>query len=195
MDPAEEAEAAVPAGSCFVVKFTLPEGEEELGENCGGTVHVRGVKRTFPTVLEVKNDGATVGEEVATMAIVSAASYEETPVAPGQIVSIFGEDVGPEQLEVFDPHEGVELFNEYSQAILSSPRSGHEKAMHALEKVTDDPSSARLLLRVCLAVAEASGEKSLSQEIEMMMLCNALGIDPKAVGLYQDGELPRGATS
>ncbi len=100
-----------------------------------------------------------------------------------------------EQLEVFDPHEGVELFNEYSQAILDSPRLGHEQAMLALAKVTDDPSSARVLLRVCLAVAEASGEKSLSQEIEMMMLCSTLGIGPKAVGLYEKGELPRGATS
>ena len=50
----EPTEAAVPAGTCFVVKFTLPEGEEELAENWrGGTVHVRGVNRTFPDLLGV----------------------------------------------------------------------------------------------------------------------------------------------
>ena len=95
-----------------------------------------------------------------------------------------------EQLDAFDPHEGVELFNRYCDAILRSPREGHAKAMQAVAAVTDDATSAQLLVRVCLAVAQASGKQSLSQEIELVMLCSVLGIEPKVVGLYGDGELP-----
>lgn len=91
-----------------------------------------------------------------------------------------------ERLEVFDPHEGVELFNDYAGAILARPRQGHEQAMQAMRPFTTDADSASLLVRICLAVAEASGEKSLPQQIEIVMLCSTLGVDPAAAGLYSD---------
>lgn len=92
-----------------------------------------------------------------------------------------------ERLKVFDPHEGVDLFNEYSSAILASPRNGQELAQTAVRAFTEDPETAGLLVRICLAVAEASGDPSLSQEIQIVMLCSLLGITPQRVGLYADG--------
>ena len=92
-----------------------------------------------------------------------------------------------ERLQVFDPHEGVELFNEYSAAILASSREGHERARAALAPFVGDAATAGLLVRICLAVAESAGERSLSQEIEVVMLCGVLGVDPALAGLYRDG--------
>lgn len=92
-----------------------------------------------------------------------------------------------ERLKVFDPHEGVDLFNDYANAILASPRSGQERAQMAVQAFTEDPETAGLLVRICLAVAEASGDKSLSQEIQIVILCSLLGITPQHAGLYSDG--------
>ena len=92
-----------------------------------------------------------------------------------------------ERLKVFDPHDGVDLFNHYSNAILAASREGHDEAIAALQPFVDDPESAGLLVRICLAVAEAGGEKTLSQEIEVVMLCSLLGVDAVPAGLYTDG--------
>jgi tellurite resistance protein len=91
-----------------------------------------------------------------------------------------------ERLEVFDPHEGVELFNAFCDAILQHPRQGRERATAALAPFTGDRDSASLLVRICLAVADAGGTKSLTQEIEIVMLCSVLGVDPAGAGLYID---------
>ena len=91
-----------------------------------------------------------------------------------------------ERLNVFDPHEGVELFNDYAKEILENPRDGHEQAMQALRPFTGDPASAALLVKICLAVAAAAGEKSLPQQIEIVMVCSTLGVDPTGIGLYID---------
>lgn len=79
---------------------------DELG-SCGGTLHVRSFvksKRTWPAVL-----GFALGEpeeeeqeEVAPSAIVDAANFRLGPVAPGQIISIFGSGIAPEELSIFE---------------------------------------------------------------------------------------------
>lgn len=89
-----------------------------------------------------------------------------------------------EALKIFDPHEGVELFNEYSRAILNAPREGRDRVMAELKPAINNPETANLLVRMCLAVAEAKGEKSLVDQIEIVMLCSVLGVDPEDAGLY-----------
>ncbi|MDX1514660.1 MAG: TerB family tellurite resistance protein [Gammaproteobacteria bacterium] len=91
-----------------------------------------------------------------------------------------------EALKIFDPHEGVELFNEYSRAILESPKEGREYALADVRNAAGDPETANLMVRMCLAVAEAKGEKSLVDQIEIVMLCSILGVEPKQAGLYTD---------
>jgi uncharacterized protein (TIGR03437 family) len=77
----------------------------ELGA-CGGTLHVRSFvksKRTWPAVLGValgETEGEEEQEEVAPSAIVDAANFKLGPVAPGQIVSIFGSGIAPLELSV-----------------------------------------------------------------------------------------------
>ena len=91
-----------------------------------------------------------------------------------------------ERLRVFDPHEGVEIFNAFAQGILDSPRLGQQAAEDALQPYTEDPETASLLVRICLAVAEAGGDKSLSQHIQAVMLCGLLGVEPGPLGLYPE---------
>lgn len=95
-----------------------------------------------------------------------------------------------EALRVFDPHEGVDLFNDFVEAILASPREGHQRAVEAVQAVTSDRETAALLVRICLAVAEAKAEVTLPEQIEIVMLCSILGVEPEHVGLYTGGASP-----
>lgn len=91
-----------------------------------------------------------------------------------------------DKLKVFDPHEGVEIFNDFMDEIIQNPKVGHEKAYKAVEEVATDQDTSALLLRICLAVSEADGEMSMTDQIEIVSLCSRLGIDPGHCGLYVD---------
>lgn len=82
-----------------------------------------------------------------------------------------------ETLRIFDPHEGVELFNEFANAILNSPREGHEQAMAAIrEEVDQHPASAELLIRVCIGVSKVDGRLPVVEQIEIVSLSQTLGV-------------------
>ncbi len=89
-----------------------------------------------------------------------------------------------DQLKVFDPHVGVDLFKDYSEAILADPETGHDAAMAKVADVARDPECGALLIRVCLAISEADGELSLADQIEIVSMCSRFGIDPGDCGLY-----------
>lgn len=91
-----------------------------------------------------------------------------------------------EALKIFDPHEGVDLFNEYSKALLESPAEGREKALDAIRAVNGNPDTSALLVRMCLAVAEAKGEKCRTDEVEIEAVCKVLGVDARELGVHRD---------
>lgn len=93
------------------------------------------------------------------------------------------------QLEVFDPHEAVDLFNDYTAEIQADPKIGREAAFQRIEPVADNPETASLILRVCMGILEVEGEDNLTEQIEIVSLCSRLGIEPKELGLYVD-DLP-----
>ncbi|MBO6520008.1 MAG: tellurite resistance TerB family protein [Rhodospirillales bacterium] len=91
-----------------------------------------------------------------------------------------------DKLKVFDPHEGVEIFREFTDAILENPHEGHARAIAAVAAISGDVEAGALLLRICLAVSEADGEVSLADQIEIVSMCSRFGIDPADCGLYID---------
>ena len=92
-----------------------------------------------------------------------------------------------DQLSVFDPHEGVELFNEYVTAIQENGAKGHAKAIAAIRDFAEDTESAELIVRICLAISEAEGEISLVDQVATVTLCSQIGVDPTKFGLYRPG--------
>ena len=97
---------AVDAGDCVPLTFMLKRPAADFTSSCGGTVHVRNdgsPPKTFAEPLSVNLfEEEEAQEEVAPSAIVNSASFAAEPVAPGQIVSIFGLGLGPEELSVLD---------------------------------------------------------------------------------------------
>jgi tellurite resistance protein len=93
-----------------------------------------------------------------------------------------------ETLKVFDPHEGVEVFNAHAERILEHPRKGRARALATVRRATKSPDTARLLIQLCLAVSEMNDDTSLADQIEIVMLCDQIGVDPAELGLYVDSD-------
>ncbi|MGB0723678.1 MAG: TerB family tellurite resistance protein [Gammaproteobacteria bacterium] len=90
-----------------------------------------------------------------------------------------------ETLRIFDPHEGVELFNEFADAILATPREGHEHALAAIrEEVDQHPESAELLIRVCIGVSKVDDHLPMVEQIEIVSLMQTLGVEVNDPLLY-----------
>lgn len=98
-----------------------------------------------------------------------------------------------EALKHFDPHEGVNLFNEYADAIMASPQKGRLEAMKAVNAVASQhPDTARLIVRICVAVASGNRALQLPEQIEILSLCSLLKVDPADcnVSTSYDGPAP-----
>ncbi len=89
-----------------------------------------------------------------------------------------------EELKVFDPHEGVELFNKFIDEIKARPDDGRKSVLEAVLDETDKhPEKAELLIRVCMAVSEIDGKIPVSDQTEIIRLCGELGVKPSECGL------------
>ena len=88
-----------------------------------------------------------------------------------------------EKFKIFDPHEGVNLFNQYSDKIIESPKQGHEQALSVIKAQATDSETAELLIRLCLAVSQSDGKTSLVEHIEIVTLCGLIDVDPDKIGL------------
>ena len=91
-----------------------------------------------------------------------------------------------DKLKIFDPHEGVNLFNYYIDLIAKSPKAGHQEALAAVQVVASDEEIAELLIRLCLVISQSDGETSLVEHIEIVSLCSLIGVDPEKIGLNVD---------
>lgn len=125
----------------------------------------------------------------ATMAACALVATADGNVSLGERVRVDQILETLEALKIFDPHEAVDLFNEFSDAILESPHVGHDKALAALSEAADDEETKSLIIRICCAISEIKHDKGddkviAADRIEIVSLCSRLGVDPKSCGLY-----------
>jgi tellurite resistance protein len=91
-------------------------------------------------------------------------------------------------LRVFDPHEGVELFDAYAEALRVDPEAGHRQLLDLVAReVGQEPEKARLLTRICLAVSEQESGVPPAERREIARLCGFIGLDPAVCGLGAEG--------
>ena len=88
-----------------------------------------------------------------------------------------------DRLKIFDPHEGVEIFNYFTGKIRTSPKEGHNEALAAVKDVATDKTTAELIVRLCLAISLSDGKTSMVEQIEIVSLCGLLGVDSNLLGL------------
>ncbi len=88
-----------------------------------------------------------------------------------------------DKLKVFDPHEGVNLFNHYIALITASHENGHTEVTNILKSGATDPNTAELLIRICLAVSENNNVVVMDEKKEIAALCKLLNVETKTIGL------------
>ena len=88
-----------------------------------------------------------------------------------------------DRLKMFDPHEGVEIFNDFTQRIRKSSKKGHDHALAAIKAVATDKTTTELIVRLCLAISLSDGKTSTVEQIEIVSICSLLGLDPDFLGL------------
>ena len=96
-----------------------------------------------------------------------------------------------DRLKSFDPHEGVDIFNDFTQRIRKSSKKGHDDALAAIKVVATDKTTAELIVRLCLAISLSDGKTSTPEQIEIVSLCSLLGVDPDFLGLDMQDLLTR----
>ncbi len=96
-------------GTVYELTLTLSPTLAELPRDVGGTLHVRQcdesgkMRRTYdpPIGIEISNSMEPEPAEADPDAVVGSADFEVGPVAPNEIVSVFGQGMGPQEAEVF----------------------------------------------------------------------------------------------
>jgi tellurite resistance protein TerB len=81
-------------------------------------------------------------------------------------------------LKVFDPHEGVALFDEFVDALQAAEDEGLRLIHEAIDnEVAEEPEKAGLLIRLCQAVSETSDGIPEAEQRRIEALCEHLGLD------------------
>ena len=139
--------------------------------------------RDYQTQLKRHRNRPFLEATMAACALVASADGE---VSFGERIRVDQILAALESLEVYDANEAIDLFNEFAEKIFRSPREGHEHAVRAVKTAAEDKEKAELLVRIFLAICESGESPSLVKQIEVVMLCGILNIDPSNCGLYID---------
>jgi tellurite resistance protein TerB len=124
----------------------------------------------------------------ATMAACALVSMASGSVSFRQRVRVDYIIEALDALKVFDPHEGVDLFNEFVDVLKADPEVGRRQALDVIAgEVAQEPEKARLLARICLAVSQRDGVIPVAEGREVASLCQCLGVDPRTCGLDELG--------
>lgn len=85
-----------------------------------------------------------------------------------------------ERLSLFDVHDAVDIFDRYAHILRTEPERGRRKALEAVAAMADEPDSADLLIRLCLAVRDVDGDRVPAEREGIADVCVRLGRDPAA---------------
>jgi uncharacterized protein (TIGR03437 family) len=96
-------------GTEYEIMLTLSPTLAELPRNVGGTLHIRQcdesgkMRRTCDRPIGIRISPSAVEEEPPAdpEIVVSSADFSAGPIAPNEIVSVFGQGLGPEDLQEF----------------------------------------------------------------------------------------------
>ncbi len=95
-------------------------------------------------------------------------------------------------LQVYDPHEGVVLFNEFVEALDHSVEEGRRRALDAIDaEVAQEPEKAGLLIRICLAVSEVEDGVPTRERERIAALCDHLDVAQDICPEFGSGIYPR----
>ena len=85
------------------------------------------------------------------------------------------------ELDIFDPHEAVDRFNDFAESIALDAERGRREALAEIDDQADDPARALLLLRACVAVSLADGAVNEAERQALADIGDALALPPASL--------------
>lgn len=83
---------------------------------------------------------------------------------------------GFRELDIFDPHEAVDSFNDFAESIARDALRGRREALAVIDDQTGEPARAHLLLRACVAVSLADGAIAAEERAALADIRDALAL-------------------
>ena len=88
-----------------------------------------------------------------------------------------------DQLRVYDVHDEINLFNQHVDAMETDLDGGRAEALKAVEVLVGDPKAARVIVKICLAIAGADGAFTPDERWQIENICRKLDVDASEFGL------------
>jgi tellurite resistance protein TerB len=105
-------------------------------------------------------------------------AFADGVVKPEEKQKLMGFMRNNDIMSVFKTEEIIKLFEKYSGRFEFDRQLGEMDALAAIAKIKSKPDQARLLVRVCCAVAGADGDFDDSEKQAVRRICNELGLSP-----------------
>lgn len=94
-------------------------------------------------------------------------------------------------LSAFDPQEVDRCFEKHARQYAFDPVAAEAAALDEIGKLKGRESEARLLARVCIAVAGADGVFGDQEKRALQAICTVLGLDPREFELEEGPTAPK----
>ena len=89
------------------------------------------------------------------------------------------------ELKVFDVHEAVNLFRDYSKEVQEDFNKAREKVLKTVAKFAGDQEKAALLVRASILIAKADGNFSEPEQKVVEELCRVLCLESEIVCKFE----------
>lgn len=87
------------------------------------------------------------------------------------------------ELNIYDPHEAVDLYRDYVDALKEDPRAAREKILDSVRELEDDKHAATLLIRVCVAIAKSDDVLTDGEHQAIALLCDTMNLPLERAGV------------
>ncbi len=105
-------------------------------------------------------------------------AYADGEVSPSEKQKLMGYVRNSEQLSVFDTDKVIESFNQYLTRFEFDATIASGEALQKIAVFKDKPE-AHLIVRVCLAIANADGHFDSAEQQALDQICRSLNLDIK----------------
>jgi tellurite resistance protein len=92
------------------------------------------------------------------------------------------------ELKVFDVHQAVDLFRDYSKAVQQDFNKARERVLKTVAKFSGDQQKATLLVRASILIAKADGDFSEPEQKVVDELCRVLCLESEKVCRFEAEE-------
>lgn len=77
-------------------------------------------------------------------------------------------------LQVYDPHVAVEIYQEYADAIINDPETGRRNAIRSVSRLSGNDEASALVIRLAVAISRADGDFTPPEHRAISDLCGVL---------------------